>query len=219
MHEGDPSFDQALENMAGRYNLTAFQLVSAPVSTPLGALRNLSVASAKGEYLCQWDDDDLYHPERLSIQFNKMLSDHCHFSFMTDQLHLYERIGHVYWENWNHRPMPYNWIHGSVMGRKDHFPGYPQLKRGEDTGLAMEILDRDEPVSLLADHGYLYIYTYNGENTWDMRHHISISQDTRKTARELMALSNLLRQELPMYQLPYKKLLLPHDEGTLEIEC
>src|SRR5262249_29150528 len=35
---------------------------------PLGSLRNLSRERAEGEVQCQWDDDDLYHPQRLSAQ-------------------------------------------------------------------------------------------------------------------------------------------------------
>ena len=35
----------------------------------LGAARNLTVDTARGAYVCQWDDDDLYHPERLRIQY------------------------------------------------------------------------------------------------------------------------------------------------------
>ena len=39
---------------------------AAPASS-LGALRNLSLRAAQGEWICQWDDDDLYHPRRLEL--------------------------------------------------------------------------------------------------------------------------------------------------------
>ena len=35
---------------------------------PLGTLRNRAVAHARGELLCQWDDDDLCHPRRIDVQ-------------------------------------------------------------------------------------------------------------------------------------------------------
>jgi len=38
----------------------------------LGRLRNISIGIATGEILCQWDDDDLYHPLRLERQFSQM---------------------------------------------------------------------------------------------------------------------------------------------------
>lgn len=34
-------------------------------SGSLGDLRNYSVARAHGEFVCQWDDVDLYHPDRI----------------------------------------------------------------------------------------------------------------------------------------------------------
>jgi glycosyltransferase involved in cell wall biosynthesis len=40
----------------------------------LGALRNLSRESAGGEILCQWDDDDLHHPQRLERQLSALIN-------------------------------------------------------------------------------------------------------------------------------------------------
>ena len=34
----------------------------------LGQLRNLSIEAATADIVCQWDDDDLNHPERLELQ-------------------------------------------------------------------------------------------------------------------------------------------------------
>src|SRR5947208_1986853 len=34
----------------------------------LGRLRNQTLDHARGDILCQWDDDDMYHPLRLECQ-------------------------------------------------------------------------------------------------------------------------------------------------------
>ena len=44
------------------------RILEPPGTLTLGALRNISKASARGEVVCQWDDDDLFHPERLRLQ-------------------------------------------------------------------------------------------------------------------------------------------------------
>ena len=44
------------------------RVVEAPGAPTLGALRNRAFAAAAGDYVCQWDDDDIYHPLRLSAQ-------------------------------------------------------------------------------------------------------------------------------------------------------
>src|SRR5690349_16817755 len=43
--------------------------VSPPDSLTLGELRNLSLEHSRGEYFCQWDDDDWCHRDRLMIQY------------------------------------------------------------------------------------------------------------------------------------------------------
>ncbi len=46
-------------------------------STPaasLGELRNLSLEAARGDWVCQWDDDDLYHPDRIALGMQALLA-------------------------------------------------------------------------------------------------------------------------------------------------
>jgi glycosyltransferase involved in cell wall biosynthesis len=45
------------------------RLVLPPTKLSLDALRNLSWEAARGEALCQWDDDDMNHPDRLARQW------------------------------------------------------------------------------------------------------------------------------------------------------
>lgn len=42
----------------------------------LGELRNISVAQAAGEWICQWDDDDLSAPNRIDVQIAAMAQSH-----------------------------------------------------------------------------------------------------------------------------------------------
>src|SRR5512135_2995391 len=53
----------------GRSDIRVFD---EPESASLGALRNRAGALARGNVLCQWDDDDMYHPDRLSAQLAAM---------------------------------------------------------------------------------------------------------------------------------------------------
>jgi hypothetical protein len=38
----------------------------------LGTLRGLSLDVATGEIVCQWDDDDCHHPDRILHQVQQM---------------------------------------------------------------------------------------------------------------------------------------------------
>jgi hypothetical protein len=41
---------------------------TAPAQGCWSTSRHISIESATGDVLCHWDDDDLYHPERLERQ-------------------------------------------------------------------------------------------------------------------------------------------------------
>src|SRR5262249_33524870 len=57
-----------------------------PENLPLGVLRNLAVASASGTYICQWDDDDCYHPRRLERQMATLQALHTDACFVARPL-------------------------------------------------------------------------------------------------------------------------------------
>ena len=58
----------------------------------LGALRNMSVENAAGEILCQWDDDDLHHPERLQHQVEALLRGGYDALFLQEVMQYFPRL-------------------------------------------------------------------------------------------------------------------------------
>ena len=134
---------------------------------PLGELRNLSLQSAQGEYVAQWDDDDLSHPDRLLLQMSALNAFHGDASF----LHRY-----MLWRPGRRclgvsaRTLAEN----TVVVRKEKIGGYPPLRKGEDTPLCLELMEKAEVV--LCDMPMLYIYMFHDNNAWDEEHFEEIWQ-------------------------------------------
>jgi glycosyltransferase involved in cell wall biosynthesis len=127
----------------------------------LGQLRNLSVESARGQYIAQWDDDDLYDPSRLQHQIDlieKTKSNACILSRWTVWWPKKNRLfisGKRTWE-------------GSIVCIRSKMPRYPSLSKGEDTPLINELLSSNKVAFL--DAPRLYIYVIHGSNTWNEQH-------------------------------------------------
>ena len=128
---------------------------------PLGALRNIAVESASGALVCQWDDDDLYHPERLYWQVTGLLragADACalwrHQILWRQSRRLCFSIRR-FWE-------------GSLLCRRDRLPRYPELRRGEDSPVT-DFLAKTQRFVLL-DAPELYTYIVHGANTYNADH-------------------------------------------------
>ena len=144
----------------------------------LGTLRNISIQEAKGEIICQWDDDDLNTSNRLEIQFQKMYSEGADISYMSDQLQYFKNEGVLGWVDWSGKPEPYNYIPGTLMCDKSIDIFYPEegdfCKSGEDTDFAVSAFRKGYKISCLVESGYTYIYTYHGNNTWDYDHFLDL---------------------------------------------
>lgn len=129
--------------------------------TPLGELRNIGVEHARGELLCQWDDDDLYDPDRLLWQVAALTAEEATACFLERWLILWTAgprlaIGtRRVWE-------------GSMLVRREALDRYPPLRRGEDTAVIEGLLQHSK-VALL-DAPELYLYVVHGRNTFDQRH-------------------------------------------------
>lgn len=163
------------------------QFLEAPPSLSLGEMRNTSVELSTGTIICQWDDDDLYHPARLLTQY-RALQNNAVAVLYSNFLKLFADTGRLYWiDNAGGtadyealmKAQPYKqFLAGSVMFRKECFYRcrnrlYPELgvQSGKEEDLnALQKLMQIGPVKPVSE-GYQYIYVFHAGNVYDRRHH------------------------------------------------
>jgi hypothetical protein len=172
----------------------------------VGHLRNVSVEAASGEILCQWDDDDCYHPRRLEVQANHMTESRAEVSFLYDQLHYFEDTGELFWVDWSRQRTNAadQGAPGTLMCRKTVGLRYPAEGRwsslGEDAVVQVELYRRCKVVGLRGE-GFLYTYVYHGQNSFDRQHHrmivdrMSFGPESIEAKRDLI--SKLVSEYLP----------------------
>ena len=66
----------------------------------LGALRNVSVARARGEILCHWDDDDWFHPDRVRAELAELSRTGAQALVLEDVLLYSPAERTLRWTNW-----------------------------------------------------------------------------------------------------------------------
>lgn len=144
----------------------------------LGELRNLSIEIASGEFICQWDDDDWYHPERLTKQLASALRQNKAASILPRWLIHQRDSDKVYCSNvrlWE----------GSLLCRKNILPAnyaYDKKRKGEDSKLIETLFINDQLA--IEDFPELYVYCLSGENTWDHAHFEKILSASVELSRQ-----------------------------------
>ena len=131
----------------------------------LGSLRNIAIGYASGQYICQWDDDDWYHADRIAKQVSSAFENSMHGSILTQWIMYDEEHGQAYlsrrrlWE-------------GSILVEKNavltNNIQYPPLQKGEDSEFIGELIRQCQIYELKSPE--LYVYTFHGRNTWNREH-------------------------------------------------
>ena len=135
--------------------------IAATPKQPLGVLRNLAIEASRGAYVAQWDDDDWHSPARLEAQMTA-IREHRRAGCVLYRWLLYDAVSRRAYIS-GQRPWE-----GSLVALRDSVPPYPALKRLEDTPVVDAMFMQNMLVCL--DTPELYVYTFHGANTWDVRH-------------------------------------------------
>lgn len=132
-----------------------------PEGRTLGELRNEAVDRATGPYVCQWDDDDLYDPERVETQMAAILALGAEACFLARE--------RLWWPARRKLAVSCARVwEGSMVCAKDRLPRYPAQRRGEDTPVAEGVVRSCRVVSI--DAPELYTYVCHGNNTFNESH-------------------------------------------------
>lgn len=208
--DGSADYAQQIDDWVERLKREEIRHIYVPGQRSLGVIRNISVRHATGEYICQWDDDDLNHPLRLEHQFRYMQQQDADVSFFEDQLQYFYDTRELLWVSWKPDLIP-----GTLMCRKKCLQQNPylDLERGEDACLR-EVLRERTRLAVVSGAGYLTIYTYSGLNVYSRKHHESIrySHDPRYIVERTGVLREQLRHyniDESMVELIYKQELGP----------
>jgi len=202
LHDGDDASHEAWSRLAAETRDAEVRVLQAPAGLTLGQLRNVAVDAARGHYVCQWDDDDRYHPQRIALQLAALRDASADFCFLRDQLHWFQHEGDLNWDDWNGEGFPLNFVQGSLLGKRALMPRYPEIALGEDTGAALAIIAAGHRIVRLANAGWCYVYIFHGGNVWDAAHHRAQSRSKQRSPAMMQNLNAQLRERLAEYQPP-----------------
>jgi glycosyltransferase involved in cell wall biosynthesis len=201
---GSVRYQDAVSHYCAQLGRDDIRVIRALPGQPLGAMRNLSLDNARGAFVCQWDDDDLYHPERLRLQYESLAAAGADACFLTETLQFFDDARELYWLDWAFFDRPgadgVRMVPGSMLVRRDARLRYPDTERGEDNAIRDLVFRTMKPVGL-DGHGFLYVYRFLGRNVWPRRHHHGLSETAIEPA-VLAARAHTLRRALAAYPLP-----------------
>jgi len=175
---------QAEDNSMFRYWLMGLNrndiiFAEAPSDISLGEMRNTSIELAHGDVICQWDDDDLYHSERVEYQYQTMMasadfSGSCYTNF----LKYFKEDQTMYWCDWLAESGFRRFLCGAIMFHKKYYHAYGgyfypeegnQCHVEEDLNVLQKLIAHG-PIAV-ASKGHHYVYVYHGSNTYGIDHH------------------------------------------------
>lgn len=139
----------------------------------LGAKRNYAINTVKGDLIAQWDDDDIYHPKRLSKQIAPLLTGEADITGFDDIL-FYETGKNVCWSG--SPPVIRSMFDGGIacgtmVFRKEIWgtlTEYPDVSYREEGLFLLQALQNGARLKAI-DGKDLYIYVRHQSNTFRFR--------------------------------------------------
>lgn len=199
VHHDGVEYTTAIQHLLLKYNIEGRIFEAAPA--PLGALRNISIEKATGDLLCQWDDDDFFHPDRLRIQSFPFEISNCIATTLATQFFWFCDRGELYIRRGGKEG-----IHGSIMFRNHlGFLYDSEIAKGEDTKLIQKLQQQDATsIHCIEDNPQLFVRTYHGLNTWEFEHHFKHTRQAL-SVEWLLANETKIREWIEVLQIPKVK--------------
>ena len=204
---GRPDTKAAIAEHIGALRRGDIRIIDPGGKRPLGALRNIARDSARGDICCQWDDDDLNHPERIERQLRFLLETGSEAAFLQETMQFFRASRTLHCTNW--RAAPGGGLPGTLLCRRSAPIHYPESgaesEYGEDSAILEQFRARDA-CRCLAGAPYLYVYVSHGHNSSTDAHH-------RMLARRLGISRALLRRR----EAEIREGLRPFDFGPEDV--
>jgi glycosyltransferase involved in cell wall biosynthesis len=185
---GVESVRQALREYVESLGRDDIRVFTQPPDWNLGQLRNFTLEVATGDVLCHWDDDDLYHPERLARQLVALQEGDFEAVYLQEVMQYFPASKVLYWTSW--RATEAGGHTATMMVRREAPIRYSTegstARLGEDLEVARMLVARGR-VGYVAAKPHLYVYVSHGANSWDEGHH-------RMLAEKLSISQGLLRR-------------------------
>ncbi len=172
MDRGTPEGREAIRGFVRDQACPDIRVIEPAETLTLGALRNISLDAARGDVLCQWDDDDRYHPERIERQLSALETSNSLSVCLREVMQFLPNSRRLYLTNWSATPPTMK--PPSLMCLKQADIRYPETgpeaRLGEDLAVLFQLQARGA-CHALAGAPHLYVYTSHGQNTCDEDHH------------------------------------------------
>lgn len=159
-----------------RSDIHVMTLSSAHV--PIGVMRNISLDQVSGEFICQWDDDDLYHPDRIKMQYQSTIDHNSDACYLTDHLQFFPHTRQMYWIDWRlfrTDVISDTLVPGTLFMKRNGTLRYPELDHAGEDNVFRNTLYHHFPTYALSGHGYLYVYRVHRMNQCPVEHHHQIT--------------------------------------------
>jgi len=173
---GDSEYQKRVAQHITESGRTDVRFVRLKTRRPTGALRNIAIQEASGDIVCQWDDDDLYHQDRVQIQLAALLHAEADGSYLLDHLHYFTDTRRMFWCDWTRSRREFG-SPNTLMAVKTCLPSYDErLYLNEDSQLQGLLYSAGVRMALLRGFGYSYVYTCHSANICTRFHHEQIAR-------------------------------------------
>jgi glycosyltransferase involved in cell wall biosynthesis len=214
--DGDLGAREALAAILRGLGRTDIELVAVEGTRTLGALRNVSLGRARGDVVCQWDDDDLYHPARIEEQVQPLRDGRAEACVLRSHVSYFPEDGRVVVVDWGtslHKAHP-----GTLTMKRDLGVRYadhgPFSTRSEDSLVFHQLRRRRVPVFVLEGAPHLFVYRFHGGNTWAREHHEGMVSRYGASRTALLAAQGALSSALRDVLLEAQEVRVDGADGT-----